>query len=81
MFELKDSDPAILLQGHSKKTVDTFTKIESDLANIAKRIDEMDAALADLKNSNMFADLEKMAANNRKTVDYWAKHNERLSGK
>jgi len=58
----------------SHPLIDAAYKIET----LTKRLDAMDASLADLK-SGMFADLEKMAANNKQTLSYWAKHNERLS--
>jgi hypothetical protein len=75
MYELPDSAP--LLQGFGKSAIDTISKIDRDLASLTKRLDEMDAKLADL-NGGMFADLERLAKNNAQVVSYWQRHNERL---
>jgi hypothetical protein len=76
VFELPDSDP--LLQGFSKSAMEVITKIDRDLANLTKRLDEMDAKIVNIKGG-MFADLERLAKNNAQSVDYWKRHNERLS--
>jgi hypothetical protein len=76
VYELPDSDP--LLQGFNKTAVDTISKIDRDLASLAKRLDAMDAKIADL-NGGMFADLERLAKNNAQVVEYWQRHNDRLS--
>jgi hypothetical protein len=77
MYELPDSDP--LLQGFGKSAIDTISKIDRDLANLTKRLDEMDAKIVDIKSGNMFADFEKMAAGNRETSHFWQRHSDRLS--
>jgi hypothetical protein len=76
MYELPDNDP--LLQGFSKSAIDVINKIDRDLANLTKRLDEMDAKMADL-NGGMFSDLERLAKNTAQVVSYWQRHNERLS--
>jgi hypothetical protein len=76
MYELPDNDP--LLQGFSKSAIDVINKIDRELANLTKRLDAMDAHLADLKGG-MFADLERLAKNNAQAVSYWQRHNNRLS--
>jgi hypothetical protein len=76
VYEVKDDD--IALMPISKTARDTFEKIDRDLASLAKRLDAMDAKIADL-NGGVFADLERLAKNNAQVVEYWKRHNDRLS--
>ena len=70
-----ESLTAIAKRIGSHPLIDAAKKLEA----LAKRADAQDAAIADLAIGNMFSGLEKMAANNKQTLSYWDKHNDRLS--
>jgi hypothetical protein len=70
-------DEDITLMNLTKSERIAQERIQKSLRDLTNRLDDMDAKIADIKDG-LFADLEKMAANNKTTVAYWDRHNERL---
>jgi hypothetical protein len=78
MYEVKSDDAVLLATTPISDAYAKMAAVENALFDLTKRLDAMDAHLVDLKGG-MFAELEKMAANNAKDIAYWDRHRDRLS--